>query len=96
MQWHKASAFEPSSYSDLVGNATAVVHTLGILLEDEGYKRAVRGGDILELVSALAKGVTGSGEASNPLKTSKERASSYEAMNRDSGEWDPFPPDSSD
>lgn len=85
VNWHKASAFEPASYKEFIGNATAVVHTLGILLEDKGYKQAVRDGNVLEVLQALGKGATGSGEASNPLKTSKDRSSSYDAMNRDSG-----------
>lgn len=68
-----------------MAGTTAVVHTLGILLEDSGYKRAVADGNVAGVLGALAKGVTGSGEASNPLKTTKERSSSYEAMNRDSG-----------
>lgn len=87
MQWHKASAFEPSSFKDLIGTKTAVVHSMGILLEDSGYKGAIARGDILGLLRSVARGATGSGAASNPLKTQKEARSTYEAMNRDSGEF---------
>lgn len=84
--WHRASAFEPDTYAGLVGASSAVVTTLGILLEDAGYKGSVRDGNVLGLAKAMAAGVTGSGPASNPLKTQEERRRSYEAMNRDSGE----------
>ncbi|ORX33547.1 putative mitochondrion protein [Kockovaella imperatae] len=83
VQWHAANAFEPSSYSSLVDSSTAVVHTLGILLEDAGYKKAVRDGNVFGVLGAIAKGVTG-GQSSNPLKTGTERRLGYEGMNRDS------------
>lgn len=84
VKWHAASAFEPASYADLVARSSAVVHTLGILLEDTGYKRAVRDGDVFGVARALVNGV--SGASGNPLKTTRERRSGYEGMNRDSGE----------
>lgn len=86
VQWHKASAFEPSTFADLISNKTAVVHTLGILLEDAGYKAAVRQGNPLGVLKAVAQGVLGSGVDSNPLKTTAEKRKGYDAMNRDSGE----------
>lgn len=84
ISWHKASAFEPTSYSELISNSTAVVHTLGILLEDTGYKSSVRGGDVLGVGKALlgGLGILGDGEG-NPLKKGKEGG--YERINRDSG-----------
>lgn len=85
VEWHKASAFEPSSYASLVASSSAVVHTLGILLEDSGYKQAVREGNVLGIVRALGNGLAGSGSG-NPLKTTEERRAGYEGMNRDSGE----------
>ncbi|KAL1412082.1 hypothetical protein Q8F55_003079 [Vanrija albida] len=81
--WHKASAFDPPSYAALVGASTAVVHTLGILLEG-GYKDSVARGDVLGLAGAMLRNATGSGEASNPLKTAEERGKGYDVMNRDS------------
>jgi hypothetical protein len=83
VSWHRASAFEPDSYADLVSGSSAVVHTLGILLEDTGYKRAVRDGDIFGVARALVNGVKGDG---NPMKTTQERRAGYDGMNRDSGE----------
>jgi hypothetical protein len=86
VKWTKASAFDPPSYASLVSSSTAVVHTLGILLESD-YKGSVRGGDLV----GLAKSLLGVGTAAkgNPLSDkggASERRSGYEAMNRDSGE----------
>lgn len=86
VSWHKASAFEPDTFANLITGQNAVVHTLGILFEDAGYKSAVRDGNPLGVVKAAAQGVTGSGSDSNPLKTTQERRKTYEGMNRDSGE----------
>lgn len=59
---------------------------MGTLFEDAEYKNAIARGDIFGLFRALGRGATGSGAASNPLKTTKEARWTYEAMNRDSGE----------
>ncbi|BEJ14573.1 hypothetical protein CspHIS471_0403400 [Cutaneotrichosporon sp. HIS471] len=84
VQWHRASAFEPNTYRGLLADKSAVVHTLGILLEDAGYKDAIARGDVLGLLGGMLRGATGSGPASNPLKTAVEARGTYEAMNRDS------------
>lgn len=84
VQWHAGSAFDPSSYSSLVSSSSAVVHTLGILLEDQGYKRSVQGGNIFGLGKAVLGGITGS--PGNPLKGKEDKRKGYEGMNRDSGE----------
>ena len=81
VQWHAASAFDPPSYSSLIASSTAVVHTLGILLEAEGYKRSIREGDMFGLAKAMLDGGPGR------LRSSKENHRSYEGMNRDSGEF---------
>lgn len=60
-----------------------MVHTLGILLEDQGYKSSVRGGDVLGLGKAVLGGMTGS--QGNPLKGKEAKKMGYEGMNRDSG-----------
>jgi hypothetical protein len=64
-----------------------VVHTLGILLEDQGYKSSVRGGNIFGLGKAVLGGLTGS--QGNPLKSQDAKKTGYEGMNRDSG-WSFF------
>ena len=83
VSWHSASAFDPPSYSSLIAKSTAVVHTLGILLEDVGYKDAVRSGDVLGIVKALG-GSLGNGNG-NPLKTKDEKRRGYDGMNKESG-----------
>jgi len=59
------------------------VHTLGILLEDQGYKSSVQGGNIFGLGKAVLGGLTGS--RGNPLKSQDAKEKGYEGMNRDSG-----------
>jgi len=81
--WHAGSAFDPSSYSSLVSSSSAVVHTLGILLEDQGYKSSIQGGNVFGLGKAVLAGLTGS--QGNPLKTKEAKQKGYEGMNRDSG-----------
>jgi len=59
-----------------------VVHTLGTLLENGQYKKAVAEGNLGELIGNLISGLTDSG---NPLEKGGEgRQDSYEALNRDS------------
>lgn len=84
VNWHAGSAFDPSSYQSLISSSSAVVHTLGILLEDQGYKSSVRGGSIFGLGKAVLGGLTGS--QGNPLKGKKAKDMGYEGMNRDSGQ----------
>ncbi|EIW67895.1 hypothetical protein TREMEDRAFT_32601 [Tremella mesenterica DSM 1558] len=81
VQWHQADAFDPSTYADLTSKSTAVVHTLGVLLEDTGYKTAIKEGNVLKLLGSLAKGL---GDGGRGLKGEKERRKGYEGMNRDS------------
>jgi uncharacterized protein YbjT (DUF2867 family) len=72
--WHAGSAQDPSSYSHLLPSVTAVVHTLGVLLETD-YKS----GGITSLVEGLL-----AGEPSNPLD---EKRGTYDRINRDSGRF---------
>jgi hypothetical protein len=81
VQWARGSAFDPNSYASLVSDSTAVVHTLGILLEDASYKERVKGGDIF----GTLKAVLGSSSPPNPLRGDVDRQKGYEGMNRDSG-----------
>jgi hypothetical protein len=83
VQWHQASAFEPSSYSGLVASSSAIVHTLGILLEDAEYKAALRRNDVMGLAKTMVRGLTSRG---NPLRSLQDKQRGYEGMNRDSGE----------
>ena len=79
VEWHAASAFKQETYRSLVGSATAVVHTLGTLLENSGYKRAMRQSDAAGLAGYFATLLKGD----NPLAKGTE--GSYERINKDSG-----------
>jgi hypothetical protein len=65
-----------------MSSSSAVVHTLGILLENANYKAAVQGGNVFSLLQAFAGGIGGSG---NPLQTEQEKRRGYDGMNRDAG-----------
>lgn len=80
--WHRASAFEPDQYRDLLSDRTAVVHSLGILLEDAGYKQAVRDGNIFGVARAVGSSLFG---GAGPLRGKEAVRRGYEGMNRDSG-----------
>ena len=72
---------DPSSFKDLLASSTAVVHTLGVLLESD-YKSGGLGG----VASALGSRFTSSSYA-NPLahQHTPRRRGVYETMNRDTG-----------
>ena len=65
---------------DILPEVDGVVHTLGVLLEDGGYKEKVRNGDLLGLLGTVVGSV-----GSNPLDERRIKGS-YEVMNRDTGE----------
>ncbi|KAH0827164.1 hypothetical protein J3R83DRAFT_4855 [Lanmaoa asiatica] len=78
VEWRKADALLPETYSDILPKVGAVIHTLGTLLEDKKYKSALAHGDLISLVVAIAGG------GGNPLNKAPQRHS-YEVINRDSG-----------
>lgn len=61
------------------------MHTLGTLLEDTRYKKALGRGDIPALAGIVASNVLGGGPSSNPLASGEGRPNSYETLNRDAG-----------
>jgi len=63
-----------------------VVHTLGSLLENSSYKNALKANDIPALLGSLFQ--TAMGDFGGPLKQEQDikKPTSYEVMNRDSGE----------
>ncbi|KAJ6596954.1 mitochondrial protein [Mycena vulgaris] len=75
VDWQQGDALRPETLARHLDGAAAVVHTLGILLEDPTYKRAVRDADAPALLRALVGG-------RNPLQS--PAGPTYEAMNRDS------------
>ena len=92
VEWAKADILKPESYKSFLNGATAVVHTMGILLEAD-YKGVVQGRE--PVVSGLQRAFSSSKLGSqNPLSRTqgeelhpkeKDGQLTYELMNRDSG-----------
>ncbi|KAI0082640.1 mitochondrial protein [Panus rudis PR-1116 ss-1] len=80
VSWQKADALDPGTYAHLMPGATAVVHTLGTLLEDPRYKEALKEGNVPKLLNAFLSGSTSGGRLDEP----SEKPGSYELLNRDS------------
>ncbi|KAJ7774899.1 hypothetical protein B0H16DRAFT_78881 [Mycena metata] len=78
VDWRAGDALRPETYAAHLEGAHGVVHTLGVLLEDAGYKRAVREGDVFGVLRAVVRQAGGR----NPLEA-RETGTGYEAMNRD-------------
>ena len=79
VDWQKGDALDPDSYAHHLSDATAVVHTLGTLIEGSKYKEALREGNLPGLISSLTSALG----SSNPLGTADSKTS-YAALNRDS------------
>jgi hypothetical protein len=92
VEWAKADILKPSTYKIYLKDATAVVHSMGILLE-ASYKSVIRGEE--SLIRGLQRALSSSKLGSQaPLQRNKgeehkamERDAqwTYELMNRDSG-----------
>lgn len=82
MEWLRADALRPETYSHVLPDASAVVHTLGTLLADTKYKDALRKQDLAGAATSFLQSLMGAGR--NPLE---ESADGYERLNRDSGLW---------
>ncbi|AOW06052.1 hypothetical protein B0I72DRAFT_138572 [Yarrowia lipolytica] len=72
VQWKRADVFEPSTYTNELEKASAVIHSMGILLEGGNYKQGLNGG-VKDALCGLVKG-------SNPM--AKDPNFSYDKMNR--------------
>ncbi|EIT83586.1 hypothetical protein AFCA_004170 [Aspergillus flavus] len=91
VEWARADMLKPESYKPFLSGATAVVHTMGIILEAD-YKGVVQGRE--PIISGLQRAFSSSKLGSqNPLQRregeplkAKERDGqlTYELMNRDS------------
>ncbi|KAA1471113.1 mitochondrial protein [Dentipellis sp. KUC8613] len=79
VDWQKADALRPETYAHLLPGVSAVVHTLGTLLEDTSYKDALRTGNVGAAMGSFVNSVMGG--SGNPLKRGGE--GSYELLNRD-------------
>ncbi|KAJ5832939.1 hypothetical protein N7474_001250 [Penicillium riverlandense] len=91
VEWARADMLKPESYKSFLNGASAVVHTMGILLEAD-YKGVVQGRE--PVVSGLQRAFSSSKLGSqNPLSRTegeelhpkeKDGQLTYELMNRDS------------
>lgn len=94
VEWARADILKPESYKPHLHGASAVVHSMGILLEAD-YKGVVQGREPIfsGLQRAFSASKLGSqnpltrqeGEALEPKE--KDRQLTYELMNRDSGTY---------
>jgi len=83
VEWLRADALRPETYSHLLPGVSAVVHTLGTLLADTKYKDDLRKQDLAGAAQRILQSLTGI-ERRNPLE---ESPNAYETLNRDSGPW---------
>jgi hypothetical protein len=85
VEWLRADALRPETYSYLLPGVSAIVHTLGTLLPDTKYKDALRRQDLASVAESFLRILTDVGR--NPLE---DRPNAYERINRDSGLWPGF------
>lgn len=79
VNWAQADLFDPESYKKYLHNQTAVVHSVGILFENQGYKQMVNSNfNFLNDVQRLGNMLKGS----NPMERGSN--TTYEAIQRDS------------
>ncbi|KTB01488.1 MIOREX complex component 2 [Nakaseomyces glabratus] len=72
VNWKSADIFEPDSYAGSLREADHVVHSMGILLENENYKKLLNGGSFELKFGA------------NPLEKTDSGNFTYERMNKES------------
>lgn len=78
VNWAKADLFDPASYKKYLQNQTAVVHSVGILFENQSYKQTVNSNfNFLNDIQKLGNMLKGS----NPME--RESKDTYEAIQRD-------------
>ncbi len=71
VSWNRADIFRPESYTDLIKDAFGVAHSIGILLENQNYKKVVRStGDMFGLIESFFAQPDG-----NPMKRSPPKSS---------------------
>ncbi|KAF9344181.1 hypothetical protein BGX26_004693 [Mortierella sp. AD094] len=80
VNWAQGDSLEPSSYQDAIKGTNAIVHTVGLLLEDN-YKDIIHS----QSLDDLAKNIQSTISGQNPLDTGKapKTGLTYERVNRD-------------
>lgn len=84
MQWATGDSLEPDTYKDVLKGVTNVVHTVGILMEND-YKRLAESKSLCEAASGLSRMILGMKDYGNPLDPNLKDRPTYEKMNRDTG-----------
>ncbi|CAN6609112.1 MIOREX complex component 2 [Trichomonascus vanleenenianus] len=86
IRWRKADAFEPSSYTEHLEGADAVVHTMGTIFGNTEYKNVINGGLSPSKLCDLVKMVAPKGYE-NPMRRGEKGANeqdAFERLNRES------------
>lgn len=79
VEWVHGDIFKPESYKEKLKGKSAVVHSIGLILENQGYKKSMNSNfNFLSDLQNLASSLKGP----NPMK--KDRLNTYEAIQRDS------------
>ncbi|KAK3843778.1 MAG: hypothetical protein J3R72DRAFT_439946 [Linnemannia gamsii] len=80
VNWAQGDSLNPSTYKDEIAGTNAVVHTVGLLLEDD-YKEILHSQNFDELAKSVQTAIRGQ----NPLDTRKtpKTGLTYEKINRD-------------
>jgi hypothetical protein len=84
VQWATGDSLEPDTYKDVLKGVTNVVHTVGILMEND-YKRLTESKSLCEAASGLSRMILGMKDYGNPLDPNLKDRPTFEKMNRDTG-----------
>lgn len=84
VQWASGNSLEPETYKDVLDGVTDVVHSVGILMEND-YKSVAQAQTVCEAASAVPRLVLGMKDYGNPLDPNLKDnpRPTYEMMNRD-------------
>ncbi|CAK7892205.1 MIOREX complex component 2 [[Candida] anglica] len=75
VQWKKADLLDPKTYKEALGEVDTVVHSVGMLFEDQQYKKVMNSNPSIPDLLKLIKG-------GNPM--AKDSKTTYESIQRDS------------
>jgi hypothetical protein len=87
VQWVAGDSTDPDSYRDMLDGVTDVVHTVGILMEND-YKKLAQANSLGEAVNGIGSIIRqglGMKDKGNPFKQDSKPKITFEMMNRDTG-----------
>jgi len=85
VQWVAGDSTEPETYKEILDGVTDVVHTVGMLMEND-YKKIVQANSLGDAISGMGSvfgQLVGMKDYGNPFKQNPESKVTYEMMNRD-------------